>query len=70
MTPDIDAVARLVEDIAAAEIMPRFARLRAEEVRDKGRGDLVTVADEGGGAGGGRPTRAGCAGLGRPRRSG
>ena len=46
MTPDIDAVARLVEDIAAAEIMPRFARLRAEEVRDKGRGDLVTVADE------------------------
>ncbi len=46
MTPDIDAVTRIVEDVAATEIMPRFTRLRAEDVRDKGRGDLVTVADE------------------------
>jgi fructose-1,6-bisphosphatase/inositol monophosphatase family enzyme len=43
---DIDRVARLIAEIAAEEIMPRFAKLAAGDVREKGPGDLVTVADE------------------------
>lgn len=46
MLPDIQVVTRLIEEIAAAEILPRFNRLTAEEVREKGPGDLVTVVDE------------------------
>jgi fructose-1,6-bisphosphatase/inositol monophosphatase family enzyme len=46
MLPDIDRVTRLIEEAAAAEIMPRFRRLAAADVREKGPGDLVTVADE------------------------
>jgi len=46
MLPDIDRVTRLIEEAAAAEIMPRFRRLAAGDVREKGPGDLVTVADE------------------------
>ncbi len=39
-------VGRLIAEAAAEEIMPRYARLAAGEVREKGPGDLVTVADE------------------------
>jgi fructose-1,6-bisphosphatase/inositol monophosphatase family enzyme len=47
MTPvDLDAVARLIREAAAEEIMPRFAKLAASDVREKGPGDLVTIADE------------------------
>lgn len=44
--PDIDRVTRLIEEAAAAEIMPRFRRLAAGDIREKAPGDLVTVADE------------------------
>jgi fructose-1,6-bisphosphatase/inositol monophosphatase family enzyme len=43
---DIEAVGRLIREVAAEEIMPRYARLAVGEVREKGPGDLVTVADE------------------------
>jgi fructose-1,6-bisphosphatase/inositol monophosphatase family enzyme len=43
---DIDAVARLIAEAAAEEIMPRFAKLAVGDVREKGPGDLVTIADE------------------------
>ena len=46
MLPDADRVTRLIEEAAAAEIMPRFRRLAAADVREKGPGDLVTIADE------------------------
>jgi len=46
MLPDADRVTRLIEEAAAAEIMPRFRQLAAGDVREKGPGDLVTVADE------------------------
>lgn len=48
MTPkvDIEAVGRLIREVAAEEILPRYDRLAAGEVREKGPGDLVTVADE------------------------
>jgi fructose-1,6-bisphosphatase/inositol monophosphatase family enzyme len=46
MLPDIDRVTRLIEEAAAAEIMPRFRHLAAGDVREKGPGDLVTIADE------------------------
>jgi fructose-1,6-bisphosphatase/inositol monophosphatase family enzyme len=44
--PDPEAVARLLADVAAEEIMPRFQRLAAHEVREKAAGELVTVVDE------------------------
>ncbi|MGE0117416.1 MAG: inositol monophosphatase [Dongiaceae bacterium] len=44
--PPADRVAGLIEEAAAAEIMPRFRRLAAGDVRQKSPGDLVTVADE------------------------
>jgi len=46
VVPDADRVTRLIEEAAAAEIMPRFQRLAAGDVREKAPGDLVTVADE------------------------
>lgn len=46
MGPDIQNVAALIEEVAAVEILPRFERLAAHEVREKSPGDLVTVADE------------------------
>ncbi|MBI1777575.1 MAG: inositol monophosphatase [Proteobacteria bacterium] len=45
MSVNIDAVSRLIRDVAATEIMPRFDRLAAGEIEEKGPGDLVTVAD-------------------------
>src|SRR4030095_3156841 len=46
MLPDADRVTRLIQEAAAAEIMPRFRQLAAGDVREKAPGDLVTVADE------------------------
>ena len=44
--PDIAAVSDLLAEVAATEIMPRFQRLASDEIREKRRGDLVTVVDE------------------------
>jgi len=44
-TIDIEAVGQLIAEVAAEEIMPRYARLAEGDVREKGPGDLVTVAD-------------------------
>jgi fructose-1,6-bisphosphatase/inositol monophosphatase family enzyme len=46
MLPDIDRVSTIIREVAEAEILPRFRRLAAADVREKGPGDLVTVADE------------------------
>jgi fructose-1,6-bisphosphatase/inositol monophosphatase family enzyme len=43
---DIDRVSCLIVEAAAEEIMPRYAKLAAGDVREKGPGDLVTVVDE------------------------
>ncbi|MCP5373540.1 MAG: inositol monophosphatase [Hyphomicrobiales bacterium] len=44
--PDRDAVDRIIRDVAAAEILPRFRNLRDHQIREKNPGDLVTDADE------------------------
>lgn len=46
--PDIDPqrVADLIATIGREEVMARFADLQDYEIREKGPGDLVTVADE------------------------
>lgn len=41
-----ESVAAIVAEVAAEELMPRFRRLATGDVRDKGPGDPVTVADE------------------------
>ena len=46
MRPDIDRVTHLIEEAAAVEIMPRFQRLAAGDIREKAPGDFVTIADE------------------------
>ena len=46
MKPDIDAVTALIQEVAATEILPRFEKLAAHEIREKSPGDVVTVADE------------------------
>ncbi|WP_207478767.1 inositol monophosphatase family protein [Arenibaculum pallidiluteum] len=46
MIPDPDRVSTAMRDVAQAEILPRFRSLSAEDVREKGPGDLVTIADE------------------------
>ncbi|HET6619145.1 MAG TPA: inositol monophosphatase family protein [Dongiaceae bacterium] len=45
-SPDVNAVAALIAEVAATEIQPRFRRLAAHESREKGPGDIVTIADE------------------------
>lgn len=45
MTPDIDQVAAIIRETAQIEILPRFNNLRADEIREKQPGDLVTEAD-------------------------
>ncbi len=42
---DLDAVADLLREVATQHILPRYRRLAAEDVREKGPGNLVTVAD-------------------------
>lgn len=43
---DLNAVDDLIRAVAAEHILPRFRRLASHEVREKGPGNLVTVADE------------------------
>lgn len=45
-TPDLKVVADLMADIAQAEIVPRFRALEHGDWREKGPGDIVTIADE------------------------
>ena len=45
-SPDVNAVAALIAEVAATEIQPRFRKLAAHEQREKGPGDIVTIADE------------------------
>jgi fructose-1,6-bisphosphatase/inositol monophosphatase family enzyme len=45
MTPDIDAVTRLIREIVDEEVVPRFGRLAEGEVSEKAPGDYVTIAD-------------------------
>ncbi|GAA3675774.1 inositol monophosphatase family protein [Nocardioides ginsengisoli] len=42
---DTDAVLRLLQDVAAEVINPRFRALADEQIAEKNPGDLVTVAD-------------------------
>lgn len=46
MRPDVEAVTALIEEVAAIEILPRFEKLAAHEIREKSPGDVVTIADE------------------------
>jgi fructose-1,6-bisphosphatase/inositol monophosphatase family enzyme len=46
LSVDMAAVGRLMAEVAAEEIMPRYAKLAAGDIREKGPGDLVTIADE------------------------
>jgi fructose-1,6-bisphosphatase/inositol monophosphatase family enzyme len=46
MLPDIDRVSSIMREVAETEILPRFRHLESAEIREKGPGDLVTVADE------------------------
>lgn len=43
---DRDAVADLIRQVAAAEILPRFRNLKEGDTRQKSPGDFVTIADE------------------------
>ncbi|MBI3708991.1 MAG: inositol monophosphatase [Proteobacteria bacterium] len=42
---DIEAVSRLIRRAAEEHILPRFQRLAAHDIAEKGPGDLVTIAD-------------------------
>jgi len=42
---DLNAVDDLIRAVAAEHILPRFNRLASHEIREKGPGNLVTVAD-------------------------
>ena len=44
--PDRYAVDRLIRQVAAAAILPRFRNLAEDDIREKKPGDLVTAADE------------------------
>jgi fructose-1,6-bisphosphatase/inositol monophosphatase family enzyme len=46
MSVDVVRVAGLIRETAEIEILPRFRQLAAGDIREKGPGDLVTVADE------------------------
>ena len=43
--PDIESVAAAIFEAAQTEILPRFRRLQAHEIKEKSPGDLVSVAD-------------------------
>lgn len=45
MTPDPDKVTALLRRAASEIILPRFRKLEDDEIREKGPGDLVTIAD-------------------------
>ncbi len=43
--PDLDAVAKLVQEVAHGLVLPRFRDLSAGEISEKSPGDLVTAVD-------------------------
>jgi fructose-1,6-bisphosphatase/inositol monophosphatase family enzyme len=43
---DIDRVAAVIAEVAAEEVLPRFRKLAAGDIREKAPGDFVTIADE------------------------
>jgi fructose-1,6-bisphosphatase/inositol monophosphatase family enzyme len=43
---DMDRVAAAIAEVAATEVMPRFMKLAAGDIREKAPGDVVTIADE------------------------
>lgn len=45
MQPDAGAVSRILEEIAAEEVLPRFQQLGRREVKEKRPGELVTAVD-------------------------
>ena len=45
MITDPEAVGKLIREVTAAEILPRFRNLTADEISKKSAGDVVTVAD-------------------------
>ena len=45
MLPDIERVARVLQEVAAEEALPRLRSLKEGDIRRKRAGDLVTVAD-------------------------
>lgn len=45
MTPDPEAVAAVLRRVATEIILPRFRNLDQSDIREKGPGDLVTIAD-------------------------
>lgn len=45
MLPSADTLARLIEETASEEILPRFRKLAGDEVDRKAGGELVTIAD-------------------------
>ena len=45
-SPDLKLIAELIADVAREEIIPRFRCLADEDWREKGPGDIVTIADE------------------------
>ena len=40
-TIDMDRVAAAIAEVAATEVMPRFMKLAAGDIREKGPGDFV-----------------------------
>src|SRR5258705_147653 len=42
---DMDRVAVAIAEVAATEVMPRFMKLAAGDIREKAPGDVVTIAD-------------------------
>src|SRR5262245_54483812 len=42
---DLNAVDDVIRAVAAEHILPRFRRLATHEIREKGPGNLVTIAD-------------------------
>ncbi|HSD39358.1 MAG TPA: inositol monophosphatase family protein [Rhodocyclaceae bacterium] len=43
--PSIDAVSAALRELSELYVMPRFRRLRDDEVMEKGQGDIVTIVD-------------------------
>jgi fructose-1,6-bisphosphatase/inositol monophosphatase family enzyme len=43
---DIQAIGKIIEELAAEIILPRFRRLEADDISEKGIRDVVTVVDE------------------------
>jgi fructose-1,6-bisphosphatase/inositol monophosphatase family enzyme len=46
MTIDMEGVGDLLRQAGREIIMPRFRRLRVDDIREKAQADLVTIADE------------------------